>query len=61
MSDGLRGSARVRRLSYTDEAPGVIDLPTRPLAVTRGLGSGLAHRAGDPPTTIWAVGDRVPI
>lgn len=50
----------VTPLAFTDEALGSIDLPARPLNVTRGLGSGLAHRAGDPPGRIWAIGDRGP-
>lgn len=52
--------ARVTPLSYVDDLLGSIDLPRRTLKVTRGLGSGLAHRAGDPADRIWAVGDRGP-
>lgn len=37
-----------------------IALPKASLRVTRGLGSGLARRASDPPGCFWAVGDRGP-
>ena len=60
MTDEGRARLRFTRLSYSDEALAMIDTPKRPLVVTRGLGSGLAHRAGDPPTTVWAIGDRGP-
>ena len=58
--DGSHGLVRVTRLSYADEVLGLLDLPRRMLKVTRGLGSGLAHRAGDPADRIWAIGDRGP-
>jgi hypothetical protein len=60
MTDAPRRPARITRLAYVDELVGSIDLPKRTLTVTRGLGSGLAHRAGDPANRIWAVGDRGP-
>lgn len=60
MTEAPRWPVRITRLSYADELLGTIDLPKRTLAVTRGLGSGLAHRAGDPANRIWAVGDRGP-
>lgn len=59
MSDSHR-LVQVTPLTFTDEPLASIDLPARRLNVTRGLGSGLAHRAGDPPTRVWAVGDRGP-
>lgn len=60
MTDGSRLTARITRLAYADEALGSIELPKRTLRVTRGLGSGLAHRAGEPADRIWAIGDRGP-
>lgn len=60
VTDTSRPPIRITPLSYADEALETIDLPKRSLGVTRGLGSGLAHRRGDPPTRIWAVGDRGP-
>ncbi|MFA5962451.1 MAG: hypothetical protein WC804_00405 [Sphingomonas sp.] len=60
MAEEPRLPIRITRLSYTDEPLGTIDLPAQPLNVTRGLGSGLAHRAGDAATKVWAVGDRGP-
>lgn len=50
----------VERLDYSDEALGSIDLPKRRMEMVSGFGSGLATRAGDPPGTVWAVGDRGP-
>ena len=60
MADEPRLPILVTRLSYTDEVLDSIDLPEGTLTATRGLGSGLAHRAGDSPTRVWAVGDRGP-
>lgn len=60
MPDEPRPPIQITRLSYADEPLDSIDLPERTLSATRGLGSGLAHRAGDPPTKVWAVGDRGP-
>ncbi|MGY4395810.1 hypothetical protein ACVWZA_000971 [Sphingomonas sp. UYAg733] len=51
---------RATLLDFTDEVLATLDLPGGALTITRGLGSGLARRAGDPPGTIWAVGDRGP-
>jgi hypothetical protein len=51
---------RATRLDYADELLGAIALPGGTLRITRGLGSGLSRRAGDPPGTAWAVGDRGP-
>ncbi|HEX8301417.1 esterase-like activity of phytase family protein [Sphingomonas sp.] len=48
------------RLKYTDELLDTLDLPLRPLRITRGIGSGLARRSGDPEGVFWAVGDRGP-
>ena len=48
------------RLAYSDESLEALDLPLRPLQVTRGIGSGLARRPGDPVGIFWAVGDRGP-
>lgn len=50
----------VERLDYSDEGLGLIDLPKRRMEIVSGFGSGLATRAGDPPGTVWAVGDRGP-
>jgi hypothetical protein len=50
----------VERLAWSDEALGEIALPKARMAIRSGFGSGLARRAGDPPGTIWAVGDRGP-
>ncbi|CAN5760744.1 esterase-like activity of phytase family protein [soil metagenome] len=56
MTDSLRAT----RLAYADELLGTLDLPGGTLRVTRGLGSGLARRAGDPVERVWAIGDRGP-
>lgn len=56
----MTDSIRATRLDYADEPLGAIDLPGGTLRVTRGLGSGLARRPGDPPERVWAVGDRGP-
>ena len=53
-------AVRVTRLSFCDETLGRIALPGGDLVVTRGVGSGLTRRAGDPPGKIWAIGDRGP-
>lgn len=50
----------VTRLAWTDPPLGGIDLPKARLEMVAGFGSGLARRAGDPPGTLWAVGDRGP-
>jgi len=50
----------VERLDWADEALGEIDLPKRTMRLRAGFGSGLATREGDPPGTVWAVGDRGP-
>lgn len=50
----------VSRLAWTDPPLGGIDLPKGRLEMVAGFGSGLARRAGDPPDTLWAVGDRGP-
>lgn len=55
-----RPTYRAERLRWEDELLGEIALPASPLRMTRGLGSGLGRRAGDPPGTFWAVGDRGP-
>ena len=38
-----------QRLTWSDEALGAVATPNGPLPLTRGLGSGLCLRAGDPP------------
>lgn len=48
------------RLAYDDELLTTLSLPRAPLAVRRGVGSGLTRRAGDPAGVFWAVGDRGP-
>jgi len=50
----------VERLDWTDEPLGEIELPRRTLRFRSGFGSGLSRRPGDPPGTVWAVGDRGP-
>lgn len=50
----------VERLEWADEPLGEIDLPRRTMRFRSGFGSGLSRRAGDPPGTVWAVGDRGP-
>lgn len=50
----------VDRLDWSDELLGEIELPKRPLRLRSSCGSGLAVRSGDPPGTIWALGDRGP-
>jgi hypothetical protein len=60
-SIGLSGRGfEIRRLSWQDDPLAEIALPGAPLRVTRGLGSGLARSASDPPGFFWAVGDRGP-
>ncbi|MFD1951685.1 esterase-like activity of phytase family protein [Sphingomonas arantia] len=51
---------KVTELAYQDETLATLDLPNGTLRVTRGLGSGLTRRAGDPPGIVWAIGDRGP-
>lgn len=55
-----RPKYRAERLRWEDEMLGEIALPAGPLRMTRGLGSGLGRRPGDPPGVFWAVGDRGP-
>lgn len=55
-----RPMPRASVLRYDDEVLGTLDFPRGLLAITRGLGSGLARRPGDPATTVWAIGDRGP-
>ena len=50
----------VEALAWDDVPVGGIDLPKARLEMVWGFGSGLARRAGDPPGTVWAVGDRGP-
>jgi hypothetical protein len=50
----------VERLGWTDEALGEIALPGGTIRFRSGFGSGLSRRPGDPPGTLWAVGDRGP-
>jgi hypothetical protein len=50
----------VERLDYKDEDLGSIPLAKRAMPVRSGFGSGLSTRAGEPPGTVWAVGDRGP-
>lgn len=52
--------ARVTELAYHDEALASLVLPRGTLHFTRGIGSGLSRRNGDPNGVIWAVGDRGP-
>ena len=48
------------RLAWRDEPLVEIQVPAGKLRIVRGLGSGLARRASDPPGTFWAIGDRGP-
>ncbi len=50
----------LRRLAWTDQPLAVVGTPRGPLTITLGVGSGLTHRAGEPPGVFWAVGDRGP-
>jgi hypothetical protein len=50
----------VEKLAWSDESLGSVDTPNGPLRLTRGLGSGLSVRIGDPPGKLWAIGDRGP-
>ncbi|MEG3088787.1 esterase-like activity of phytase family protein [Sphingomonas sp. PB4P5] len=50
----------VTQLAYHDEELACLELPGGRLRVTRGLGSGLTRRIGDPDGIVWAVGDRGP-
>jgi len=50
----------VTRLVWTDHLLDEVETPLGRLCITLGLGSGLAHRAGDPPGVVWAIGDRGP-
>ncbi|HVF95056.1 MAG TPA: esterase-like activity of phytase family protein [Sphingomonas sp.] len=51
---------RITELAYDDEELARFELPGGELRITRGIGSGLARRPGDPPGTIWAITDRGP-
>jgi hypothetical protein len=51
---------QAQALRFDDEVLCEIPTPNGPVRVVRGLGSGLARRAGDPPDVVWAVGDRGP-
>lgn len=53
-------NARITQLAYDDEELARLVLPRDTLRVTRGLGSGLSRRPGDPPGLVWAIGDRGP-
>lgn len=52
--------ADAQPLGFDDLPLGTIELPGGRLALTRGLGSGLAIRAGDDDGAFWAIGDRGP-
>jgi hypothetical protein len=51
---------QVQRLEWRDEELGSIDLPSRPLQVRSGFGSGLSRPPGGDSATIWAICDRGP-
>lgn len=53
-------SYRTQRLRWDNEVLGTLDLPGGTLRMTRGVGSGLSRRPGDPAGIIWALGDRGP-
>ena len=48
----------VETLDWADEPLGEIELPKAPMRLRAGFGSGLSTRPGDPPGTVWAVGDQ---
>ncbi|HYI38794.1 MAG TPA: esterase-like activity of phytase family protein [Allosphingosinicella sp.] len=50
----------VERLEWADAPLGEIALPKKTMRFRSGFGSGLSRRPGDPPGTVWAVGDRGP-
>jgi hypothetical protein len=52
--------AHVTELAYDDEELARLSFPSDTLRVTRGIGSGLTRRAGDPEGVAWAVRDRGP-
>ena len=56
----IKRRTKVSRLAFDDDVLAVIDLPKGPLRLTRGPGSGLAKRTGDPAGKFWAIGDRGP-
>ena len=58
--EGRMTNYRAERLHWDNELLGTVDLPGGQLRMTRGVGSGLARRANDPPGVLWAVGDRGP-
>lgn len=51
---------RIERLRWVDEPLADIAFPKAVMRVTRGVGSGLTLRRGDPPGVFWAIGDRGP-
>jgi hypothetical protein len=51
---------RIQRLSWADPDLGFIPMPSRPMRIRAGFGSGLAVRQGDAAGTVWAVCDRGP-
>ncbi len=55
-----RSQISVTELSYSDELLGKVALPGCDLTISRGIGSGLTRRVGDPPNKFWAIGDRGP-
>lgn len=60
MTSVCHSTATATPLVFEDEVLRTIDTPDGPVEVLRGIGSGLAHRAGDPPHRFWAIGDRGP-
>jgi hypothetical protein len=56
----MAAAITVTRLTWTDHVLDEVGTPRGRLAITLGLGSGLARRAGDPPGVVWAIGDRGP-
>lgn len=49
-----------QKLGFDDMVLATLALPSGPLRITHGLGSGLARRAGDASGRFWALGDRGP-
>ena len=60
MTHSVSSVVRLQRLAYDDEILAHVVTPKGGLTITRGLGSGLARRPGDPEDRLWAVGDRGP-
>lgn len=56
----VKQRVHVSRMAFDEQVLADIDLPKATLRLTRGPGSGLHRRPGDPPGKLWAIGDRGP-